>query len=256
MNTFDTHAHNYDRVFTNSNIGRAQRERVFKYVSKYISIPSLAILEINCGTGEDANFLSQKGHTVIATDISEKMIEVSRSKYPELTFMQLDITQLNEESFAKSFDLIFSNFGGLNCLSPNELSTFFKNAGESLDSHGKMALVIMPKKCLWERCYFLLKGDLTKAKRRRIEGPTMAKVEGENVPTWYYNPQDVVTLAKDKFKTLEVRPIGITIPPSYLENYITKRMFLFRILIKMEKWFHARFWSAYADHFLIIFQKK
>ena len=54
-NDFDIPSKNYDSVFTFSEIGKAQRQRVYHFASKYINPATpLDILELNCGTGEDA----------------------------------------------------------------------------------------------------------------------------------------------------------------------------------------------------------
>ena len=80
---FDHHAINYDAYFSNSLIGKAQRERVHYFLNKQLEKKkkNLRVLEINCGTGIDADWLAKKGHFVIASDISSKMIEIAKNKY-------------------------------------------------------------------------------------------------------------------------------------------------------------------------------
>ena len=52
---FDASATTYDTSFTNTEIGRLQRRRVYKYLNRYLNTSEpLNILELNCGTGEDA----------------------------------------------------------------------------------------------------------------------------------------------------------------------------------------------------------
>ncbi len=78
---FDTIAEEYDTSFTNSIIGNAQREIVWSYLEKTLpKNKNLNILELNCGTGEDALWFAKKGHKVLATDISEKMLEITNDK--------------------------------------------------------------------------------------------------------------------------------------------------------------------------------
>ena len=66
---FDTIAEQYDDLFTHSLIGRAQRNVVWE-VLRHTFIPRERILELNCGTGEDALFLSRMGVSVHACDAS------------------------------------------------------------------------------------------------------------------------------------------------------------------------------------------
>jgi len=256
-NNFDKHAKNYDAVFTNSMIGKAQRNRVYHFLNKYIlSEKKLNILELNCGTGEDANYLAKLGHQVLATDISEEMINVAKEKHQHknLKFQQLDITKITSEIFTKKFDLIFSNFGGFNCLSKNEIANFFSVSENLLNPKGEMALVIMPKLCWWEWLYFSIKGDFKKAKRRNTDEFVYANVEGVQVPTWYYNPKEIESLANINYTKTIVKPIGIAIPPSYLEPFFTNKKWWLKLLIWKEKWLSSSFWAKYSDHFLIIFQ--
>ena len=258
-NDFDNHAKNYDATFTYSAIGKAQRNRVYHFLNKSIRNKSeLNILEINCGTGEDAKYLTEKGHRVLATDVSSEMIKVAKEKHqnPKLKFQVVDITKITLDTFSEKFDLIFSNFGGLNCLSKLELESFLKKSESLLNPNGKLALVLMPKNCLWERFYFSLKGDFKKARRRNINKKLLANVEGIEVPTWYYNPNDLESLISDKFKKTLLRPIGIKIPPSYLEPFFSNKKWFLKLLIWAEKLYPYSIWAKYADHYLIIFEKK
>jgi len=256
---FDIHAKNYDTVFTYSQIGKAQRNRVYHFLNKDIlKKQNLNILELNCGTGEDARYFAQQGHSVLASDISSEMIKVAKekNKNTNIRFQQLDITKITSETFTEKFDLIFSNFGGLNCLSKSDLESFIQTSESLLSPSGKVALVIMPKYCLWERFYFSIKGEFKKAGRRNTNKPLMVNVEGNPVSTWYYNPKEVVTLASNIYKTTAINPIGVKIPPSYLESFFSKKRSLLKLLIWAERLFSNRFWAKYADHYLILFQKK
>ena len=71
---FDTLAENYDAHFTRSSIGRAQRDAVWRKAVEVFR-GELSILELNCGTGEDALFLASQGHRVTALDASRAMID-------------------------------------------------------------------------------------------------------------------------------------------------------------------------------------
>ncbi len=259
LNSFDIASNQYDDTFTFSNIGKAQRNRVFKYITPTISKnEKLSILEINCGTGEDAIHFAKLGHQVIATDISEGMINIAKSKkHPKnLIFKTQDINTISKQSFDRRFDLIFSNFGGLNCLSKPLLDTFLNTAIHLLKSGGKLVMVLMPKHCLWEQLYFSLKGDLKKVKRRNTNEHLLVNVDGVSVPTWYYNPKDIMYLIQSLYHINSIKPIGICIPPSYLENSFLAKKPTLNILKGMDSILTGSFWAKYADHFLIELIKK
>ncbi|MDO6596406.1 class I SAM-dependent methyltransferase [Oceanihabitans sp. 2_MG-2023] len=251
---FDIAANKYDDIFTFSNIGKAQRNLVFKNVDPYLhSEKNLSILEINCGTGEDAIQFAKLDHEVHATDISEGMINVAKAKtkLKNITFTVQDINTITEQTFTKKFDIIFSNFGGLNCLSKIQLEDFFNTANTLLNPNGKLILVLMPKQCIWEQIYFSLKGDFKKAKRRNTDKSVDANVDGIFVKTWYYNPKDILSLTSTLFKKEKIKPIGITIPPSYLENSILAKNPLLSIFKSIDSVITGEFWAKYADHFYI-----
>ncbi|MDY8138870.1 class I SAM-dependent methyltransferase [Aquimarina sp. 2201CG5-10] len=259
---FDIAAITYDDVFTNSHIGKMQRDLVHDFLRKNISKEdSLDILEINCGTGHDAIWLAHQGHNVIATDISSEMISIAENKeffsqkIPK--FRQLDINNLNETHFESSFDIIFSDFGGLNCLSSDQLEFFFTSASKKLKPQGRIIGVIMPKHCLLESLYFIAKGNIKKAFRRNTKQAVSANVDGVLVDTWYYNPKDIKILSQSDFSTDTIKPIGFCIPPSYLESFFKKRIGLLKKLRNLDSFFKDfSSLSRYSDHYIISLSKK
>lgn len=260
--SFDIAASSYDTVFTNSKIGKLQRLHVYNTLEQNVlnSTP-LEILEINCGTGHDAFWFSKKRHKVVATDISSEMIAVAKSKLKDtdtgLQFSQLDINTLDEVSFPNKFDLIFSNFGGLNCLSPEEFKHFFQAAYLHLKPDSVISAVIMPKYCILETLYFLSKGNFKAAFRRRSKTPVLANVDGVNVKTWYYSPKDVKRLSKKNFKIDFKKPIGLFIPPSYLESFFKNKTTLLTVLNRLDiLCSRIPFLASFSDHYIISLSKK
>lgn len=256
--SFDNAAQNYDDTFTNSEIGKLQRNVVYYHLEKLLSSQKQNILEINCGTGEDAIWLANKKHIVIATDISNEMIAVAKSKesHQNLNFVTADINSISEQFESKKFDAIFSNFGGLNCLNYDKLSRFLDSVSTILSEKGKLILVIMPKNTLWEKVYFMLKGKF-KTAFRRTKKVAFANIDGISVPTYYYNPKDIVNLSKSNFDCLNVKPVGFFIPPSYLEPFFKNKKGFLQFLNTLEsKIKNGSFLSKYSDHYLIVLQKK
>lgn len=261
---FDVSAPNYDAEFTTSAIGKMQRERVYfaLQVNKLVKSKS-KILEINCGTGEDAIWLANHGHSVLATDASEEMIRIAKQKASgfnksDLQFQQAEFSDLNAKYGTQKFDLIFSNFGGLNCVNVTELTQLFSDFSKLLLPNGKLALVVMGRKCLWERNYFLLKGSSKNAFRRNSKQTVAAHLgAGTYVSTYYYSPKELLQLTDANFKQEELVPIGFFVPPSYLENFFAKNKGYLKVLYFLEKGiFKWKFLANYSDHYLLILTKK
>ena len=254
---FDKAAQNYDATFTNSVIGTLQRSLVYFHLKKHLNNPK-TILEINCGTGEDAIWLANQDYNVIATDISSKMIEIAQSKSnsKNLNFIEAAINEIENRFLNENIDMIFSNFGGLNCLSKSELKSFLNSSYNLLPYKGKLALVIMPKNTLWEQLFFLIKLDIKNAFRRKKDF-AIANVDGEKVSTYYYNPKDIVNLANGNFEIKQIQPIGFFVPPSYLESFFKNKPKLISFLNALDQKIKNQSWlSKYADHYLIILEKK
>lgn len=249
---FDELAEMYDISFTETPLGRMQRERVHHFLEKPLDKKSLRILEINCGTGEDAIRMALKNHEVIATDISSKMIDITKEKIRKQNIEKLFPIRasFSELSFPpESFDMIFSNFGGLNCIPIVELEQLKSNIVEWLKPEGTLIAVVMGRKCLWERLYFILKGKSGEAFRRNKKGPVEARVGDGIQPTWYYSPAEFNAVFKAHFRMIKLKPVGFFIPPSYLNNFFTKRKWLLDMMNKLEAWSAFSILADYADHY-------
>lgn len=254
---FDSYAASYDDHFSRAMIGKAQRKQVRRWLDPFLTAKIKHILEVNCGTGEDAVWLACKGFAVTATDSSGGMLDAASGKTQGTS---IRLAQLASQNIAtlqpQSFDLIFSNFGGLNCLDRKELLQFVKGCEVLQKKGGLVALVIMGTACRWERWYYRLKKDPGTALRRKNKAGVPTCIDGVDFFTWYYKPSEIVDLFADSYKTLLVRPVGLFVPPSYLEGYFKKHPFLLRVLVTLDRLFaRFNFQADKADHFFILLQK-
>ncbi len=79
---FDPTAHAYDAEFTDQLLGKWLREQV--WIHTPFTAP-MTMLELGCGTGEDARHFANMGISVLATDASGEMIAVAKQKNANLT---------------------------------------------------------------------------------------------------------------------------------------------------------------------------
>ena len=221
------------------------------------------ILELNCGTGEDALFLANKGHRVTATDASDEMLNITNAKILEnaleenVSTEKINMEELTEGTLDKKFDLIFSNFGGLNCVDEEVLRKLSNALNLFLNTKGRLIFVLMPNFCLWESIYFLTKFELNKSFRRSRAGHTIAKVGGSDVKTYYHSPSDIKKNFSKNFMVRKIIPIGFFIPPSYLNDYFKKKQKTLNFLGGLEsKSSNLSILSNAADHFLIDMELK
>lgn len=262
--TFDHIANGYDKDFTHSKTGILQRKRVYVHLENLLQKKEvITVLELNCGTGEDAIWWAKKGCEILATDISTKMIEIAQKKaiinnfQDKIHFKNIAIQKLfllAQEG--KKFDLIFSNFGGLNCLSPDDLKKLNSTLSELLNPNGFFVAVLMPRFCFWETFYFTIKGQFRKAWRRRSRTAIPAALSADIfVDTWYYSPKEFYRFFESFFEYQEAAPIGFALPPSYLDNWFKDKDSIVNFLSKMEDKV-PNILAGAADHSLIILSKK
>ena len=259
---FDRVAADYDRQFTDTPVGRLQRARVHRLLDQLLTTPALDhVLEFSCGTGADARWLAQRGCHVLATDSSQGMIATAREKTahwsfpsPAPTFRVLPFERLHELELERPVDLVLSNFGGLNCLSPEALREWGQGLAPQIRPGGYLAAVVMGRFCAWETAYFLLKGNWSRAWRRRSKGPVLADLgDGASIATWYYSPREFARHCGAHFSVVAIRPIGLAVPPSYLDPWFRRRPGWLQRLAYWEARWGERAWGAgLADHYWIL----
>ncbi len=262
---FDDIAGDYDEQFTHTSIGQLQRQLVYRYLEPFIQKNNIQnVLELNCGTGEDALWLTKQGCRVLATDISSEMIRMTQQKVKQENkenFIQtktISIENLQQLSSNNKYDLIFSNFGGINCLDEKAIRSAVKNLSNLLRPGGHFIAVVIGKYCWWEYMYFLLKRDLKKANRRSKGIPVEANLDGQTtIKTWYYSPADFIRIFEPEFQAKAIRSIGSFVPPSYLQPAFNNKKSILNLLFNMDKISgHLKFFYNRADHFYIHFQKQ
>lgn len=260
---FDIMAETYDDEFTHSNIGQLQRNRVWECLLPIIDSYSrpLSILEINCGTGEDAIMLARLGHCVTATDASRAMISKAEQKadllaQPGIVFEACSFDELSTHLGGKKFDLVISNFGGLNCIPTKAVRKLSNDLTGLLNSGGKLFFVVMGTCCMWEMLYFLAKGKLRSAFRRQRKSVSFGSGETQ-MDIFYHSPRKMKQMFKSLYHCEGSLPVGLLIPPSYLEKFFSGRPRPLQSLARLENRFGSfRMLSNLSDHFCIIFKKK
>jgi ubiquinone/menaquinone biosynthesis C-methylase UbiE len=257
---FNRQAALFDELYSADSIIQYKRKRVREHVLQWLS-PNSAILELNAGTGDDAIFFAQQGHTVHATDISVEMQHLLSEKVKKddlpnrITNELCSYTVLENLVNRGPYDLIFSNFAGLNCT--NELPGVLRSFDSLLKPGGLVTLVILPKFCLWE-FLLLLKGKF-KTAFRRFSGKkgAQAHIEGEYFRCWYYNPSFIQKHLKHSFDMIGLEGLCAIAPPSYLQGFAEKYPKTYRWLIKKENKWKAKWpWKTIGDYYIITLRKR
>lgn len=250
----------FDELYKRDCIIQYKRERVRSVAERFIK-PGGQVLELNSGTGEDTIWFAERGHTVHATDISAGMQEKLLAKVNALNLQEkisteiISFTDLQNLKARREYDLIFSNFAGLNCT--GELDIVLDSFSALLKPNGVALLVILPKFCLWE-FLLLFKGKFKTAFRRFFSNKgVQAHVEGTYFRCWYYNPSYVIKNLQDQFTVLTVEGLCTVVPPSYIDGFAEKHPRFFSFLKGKENKLKASWpWKYIGDYYIIALEKK
>ena len=197
---FDRVAAGYDAAWTNTAAGRAQRDLVWSNVDPILQG---SIVDIGCGTGEDAAHFAALGIRVHAIDASPEMVRQA-SRRGGFT-----VEVGRAEDLTGEYDGAISNFGALNCI--EDLGAVARRVALAVRPGGYVAICTIGRFCLWETLYYTLRLQWGKAWRRargtadssfgRVNYPTMAALRA--------------AFAED-FRCERWTGVGLLVPPSYV----------------------------------------
>lgn len=256
--TFDALAQGYDAQFSQSAIGGWLRDVAHQRLAQHFPA-GIRVLELGCGTGEDALRLAERGVSVVATDASADMLAITRHKTadnPQVTVATLDLRQLPAQlsrPLDGVFNGAFANFGPLNCLDTwGPLAAWL---AQRVRPSGVVAFGIMSRYCLWELAWHGLHGDLRTA-TRRLSGRTTFAAGGDCAAVTYPTPNRLTRDFSPWFQRVNVQPLGLLLPPSDAYGVIERRPRLLRALLAGERMVgHIPIFAQLADHYWITFRR-
>lgn len=224
------------------------RARVLSLVA-----PGARLLELNAGTGEDAAHFAERGLYVHATDLADGMVAEIRRKIEtrrletNLTVQQCSFTEL-EQVAGGPYDLVFSNFGGLNCI-PSVRPV----AGKLplvLRPGGHIVWVMMPPVCPWELAQ-ALRGRFAVG-FRRLRRRTRAHVDGVRFMTYYFTPREVEQALGPDFRRVSLQSLSLFSPPAFMDGFPRRFPRLFERLTALdERLTHLPLLNGWGDFFIL-----
>lgn len=251
---FDAIADSYDDRFTTSTVGRAQRSAVWRKAEAVFRAGD-RVIELNCGTGEDALFLASRGILVAACDASPRMIERARTrKSTEAPLAPIDFQVLCSEQLDRlqpdlHFNGAFSNFSGLNCVA--DLAGVAGQLARRLDAGAQVLLCLSTRFCLWEIVYYAFQADFQNA-FRRCRGSAMVRMGGQLLNVYYPSVHSLRRCFGREFRIHSVTGIGVMVPPSYLEDWARSHPSILRFCQSVDRMLsHFPFCRVLGDHMLL-----
>lgn len=253
---FDAFAAEYDATFSQRALGRLLRRRVWAALAGQARAGE-HVLELACGTGEDAIWLAQQGLRVTATDGSPQMLAVAAQKTrragveDRVSFAQFDIG--TPQSFPHNpFDGVLSNFGGLNVLA--DWRPLAEYLAPVVKPGGWLLLVPMGPFCPWEFGWHLAHGDWRTA-LRRWRPPAYARIGETDIPIWYPPARRLRQDFAPWFRHTRTESLGLWLPPSYLAHLVDRHPRLFSRLDRFER-ITARITRGWGDHYIMVLRRR
>ncbi len=222
------------------------------------------VIEIGCGTGDEAIYLAKRGIEVTATDAAEGMLGVLRGKREKLALdvrQRISIIEIPASKIggllplygSNSLDGAYSSFGPLNCEA--DLAPVVQSLATLVKPGGRVVLSFINRYCAWETIWYLATRQPRKA-FRRWSGYTLATVHGDwqetRIPVYYWTPGQIRRAFSPDFCVTRQMALPWLFPPQYLNGLFAGRARLFRLLERVERLF-APTWPFYnlGDHFLV-----
>lgn len=247
---FDDLAPDYDASFTSTPLGSALRALVWSRLDQVLG-GARRVLEIGCGTGEDAIRLAKRGTRVFAIDASAAMVQIAADKAraqgcaDRIEVRCQSMEALGSTLTGERFDGTLSNFGALNCTA--DLPRVVGDVAAHLEPGARLLWVLMGRYVPWEWGWYLLRAQPQKA-WRRLGAP--ASWRGLTIA--YPTPGAVSRMLQPFFRVDEVRPLGFALPPSYAAAWLNRRPQVLAGLTHVEHFAQAYSpLASCADHYII-----
>lgn len=222
--------------------------------------PGGHILEIGGGTGEDATFLAERGFDIFLTDPSPRMVSLAKTKLAPFGAQAGVVAAEDLEDFASEhlssgaalFDGAFSNFAPLNCVV--DMEPVARGLARLLKPGATAMLVIFGTFCPGEMVTEVLRGRPRQALRRLRRGEVPARLSKRDFQVVYHRRSAMVRTFARWFVLEKRFGIGITVPPSAAEPWISNHRRLLALMETVDRAISHPM-AIFGDHVLYQFRR-
>lgn len=255
---FDTAAASFDDRFGGWRSVAAQRAAV--RVALLAAFPAGArVLELGGGNGADAAWLAEHGRDPVHTDPAPRMVALARQRLNGKVAESPQVLAAEDlEAFARRrtlageppFDGAYSNFAALNCVL--DLRPVARGLAQLLRPGAPALLVLFGTLPPGEVLVQLARGDVRATVRRLARGPVTARLCGQSFRIRYHRAREIRAAFGPWFRPGPRHGIGVFVPPSAAEPWISRRPRLLRALAALDR-VASRPLAALGDHVLYHF---
>ena len=224
------------------------------------------LLEIGCGTGEEALHLARAGYKLLATDISPAMAAQTAAKAraagldSQISTLAIPGGDLGSLQPKQPFDGAFASFGSLNC-EPN-LDHLVAALAAVLRPGAAFVCSVMARWCPVEIGWHLIHLNPQQAFRRLHHGWQSVALNGGDgkrlkVKVRYFSVGEIEGAFSESFALERVRALPLLLPPPYLEATYKKYRSFFDRLEPWEVRLRDRWpWRGFGDHIIMVFRRR
>jgi SAM-dependent methyltransferase len=257
---FDSASEEYDFTTSSNYINTWIRKRSIRELLS-VAKQQDTIVEIGCGTGAEALEVSRHVEKVIATDISDSMIETVKKKVRAkqlsgkivpFRVKAVEIGTVMQMLSGGKVQGAYSFNGALNC--EPELNKFVEALSSIVVPGGYFVCSIRNPLCLSEAISHAAVLQFDKMAPRKKQ-PIMVSVGGVDVPAVYYPPASFSEIFSSRFRLLKRIGLPAFLPPAYLSDYYVKFKNVASVLERIELFLGGRFpFNMFGDQTLFVFQ--
>jgi ubiquinone/menaquinone biosynthesis C-methylase UbiE len=254
---FDRIAGIFDSDLENATTARL-RMKLYSVIESLIQ-PGSTVLDINCGTGIDALYLVKQGYRLCGIDISKKMIAATQLKFANagldhIEFMVTSYDRLSPKNVPLA-DLVFSNFGGLNCTP--DLASAADAIASVTKPGGYFIGVIMPPFSLWEALSYAARLQWRQTLRRVHDYAPATGFNGTIFPVHYYSPGTTAAAFSSHFDRRQLIGLSIISPSPQSRRFVQRHPMLADLLVGIDSFIETfPLLRSIGDHYLIVLQRR
>ena len=261
VEAFDSASEEYDFTIGHNFINTWIRKRSITELLKHVD-PDDTLVEVGCGTGAETVEISKHAARIVATDISEKMLDILKLKIKAKRLSEsiipfkvraAEISQVADFLGERNVNVVYSFNGALNC--EPELDKFVTELSSLLVDGGYFVCSIRNSFCLSEAISHAAVLQFDKMTPRKNQ-PVMVSVGGMDIPAFYYPPKEFAEHFERHFKLKTLIGLPAFLPPAYLSDHYLKFRKVGLPLEKMEEILADHFpFNRFGDQSLFVFQK-
>lgn len=223
------------------------------------------LLEIGCGTGDEALHLARRGNTIVATDVSPRMTAMTAQKVQaaglsdRVITLALPAAHIGQIEGSASFDGAYASFGALNC--EPDLPALAAGLARLLRPGTHFVCSVMARLSPFEIAWFLAHARPRLAFRRLRRGWLTGSVTGvggghEDVEMRYLGLGDLREAFATTWIVERSLSLSLLLPPPYLDNLYRAYPRLWERVSILERRLRGRWpWRAMGDHIAAVMRR-